>query len=178
MAIDGGRGRCELVSEGLAEHDGARPAEAGDALGVLRRHMISKEARSVRGPHAGRRDDVLYSAGYAVERSPPPPRGDLGPRTLRLLQCAVGAYGEERRDARIDLLDPLQEGFHALCGGDLSPADAAGEIVQAEMAKRLGAHRHSFSPERAIPRTKARWNNRKISAAGIIPRTAIAMISW
>src|SRR5262249_16270402 len=148
------------------------------ALGILRRHMVAKEARSVGGADAGRRDDVLYSAGYAVQRSPPVPRGDLGPCPLRLLQCAIGAHGEERRDARIQLLDPRQEGVHALGGRDLAAADAAGQIVQAEMAKRRGAHRHSFRPDSAIPRTKARWKNRKISAAGIIPRTAIAMISW
>ena len=42
----------------------------------------------------------------------------------------------------------------------------------------LGWILYSFSPVRAIPRTKARWKNKKMSAAGIIPMTAIAIISW
>jgi DDE superfamily endonuclease len=37
---------------------------------------------------------------------------------------------------------------------------------------------YSFSPDRAIPRTKARWKNRKMIAVGIMPMTAMAMISW
>ena len=80
--------------------------------------------------------------------------------------------------------DPLQEGFHRLYGRDVSPPDAAGQIMQTEIAKRLSVHSssdcrglHSFRPVRAIPRTKARWKNKKINAAGIIPMTAIAMIS-
>jgi hypothetical protein len=36
---------------------------------------------------------------------------------------------------------------------------------------------YSFSPERAIPRTKARWKNRKMMAVGIMAMTAMAMIS-
>src|SRR5262249_38297465 len=122
MAIDGGGGRGELVGEGLAEHDGARPAQPGDALGILRRHMIAKEARSVGGADAGRVEDVLYSARYAVQRSAPAPGGDLGPGLLRLRQCGVGAHGEERRDARIERLDPLQEGVDARGGRDLAAA--------------------------------------------------------
>ncbi|MGH7334882.1 MAG: S1C family serine protease [Candidatus Rokuibacteriota bacterium] len=40
------------------------------------------------------------------------------------------------------------------------------------------ARAYSFSPERVIPRTKARWKNRKMIAVGSMPMTAIAMISW
>jgi hypothetical protein len=36
---------------------------------------------------------------------------------------------------------------------------------------------YSFSPDSAIPRTKARWKNRKMSAVGIMAITAMAMIS-
>ena len=168
----------------LTEHDGARPAQARDALRVLRRHMVPEEARTVRGTDPRRLDDVLYSVGNAVERPPPAPCGDFGPGALRLLQCAVGAQGEECRKARIELFDPLQESFHRLYGRDVSPPDAAGQIMQTEIAKRLSAHSssdcwglHSFRPVRAIPRTKARWKTKKINAAGIIPITAIAMIS-
>src|SRR5215475_6246619 len=68
MGIDGRWGGCEFVGKRLTEHDGARPAQARDALRVLRRHMVPEEARSVRGTDPRRLDDVLYSVRNAVER--------------------------------------------------------------------------------------------------------------
>src|SRR5262249_49137435 len=143
MGIDGRRGGCEFVGKRLTEHDGARPAQARDALRVLRRHMVPEEARSVRGTDPRRLDDVLYSVGNAVERPPPAPCGDFAPGGLRLPNGAVGEKGEKARRAGFGLSAPRRKSSPRLYGRDASPPNAAGQIMQTEIAKRLSAHSSS-----------------------------------
>ncbi len=107
---------------GLADEHGAGFTQAPSHDRIAARDVILANQRSRGGRHALLIDQVLQRQWDAVERSNPPPGGDLLVGLPRLLQRFVGGYGDERVQRRIELGNPGQAVFRQLFGLDLAQA--------------------------------------------------------
>src|SRR5262249_19299221 len=116
--------------------------------------------------HAGRIDDVLHAVRNPVERPPPAPRSDLGLRPSRVFERAFCRQREERRELRIQRIDPAQVCFYHLDRGDVLLPDAAREIVNTQMTELPVAHRFPLAP-RAVEPLEA-----DVHVAGALDRSA------
>jgi hypothetical protein len=117
-----------------------------------------------------------------LSRSPKVGRPSINAEIVALVRKMVAAnprWGAPRIHGRV-------EGWRGTSSGP-SPAPATSNGANGFPVRRFPATParmrspggpYSFSPESAIPRTKARWKNRKMIAVGIMPMTAMAMISW
>ena len=112
----------------LAEHDAAGGLQAGHDRRVLGGHVVAIERRAERRAHALGDDEILHGERHAVQR---PQRGAaLGQRALggpRFPPCLLGRQRDKRVEARIELVDAIENRAEHLDRGYLLLADEPGE---------------------------------------------------
>ena len=121
----------ELVHVELADDDGAGLLQPRHDLGVLVRHAIREHGARGGRQHPRRVDVVLERDRNPVQRSAPPPAGELRLELPRPGRGALAGHGDVGIEARIDAADPLEVGLHQLrrrqragANEPLGPADA------------------------------------------------------
>ena len=153
---DGGQ-RRQLGGDGLADDDGARPAQRGDAGGVAGRPASLEDGAAVLGRHVGGVDDVLDADGDAMQRADALacPARRVG--RLRLLERALAVEERPGADLRLERIDAGEAGANQLLAtvmlprGDARGGLGGGEVGECERAANGAGPRSVRTGQRPSP---------------------------